>query len=87
MLFSTKISGKAKQTYEGFRRLSPKRCPANLIAVAFIEGEVETWEIDETKETLGLEELQRFYRSEHEGLDVDIVIYRSPTLYLTDTGE
>lgn len=88
MIYTVNHHGKGKQTYEGIKPLwRVKNRPAPVIAVVFLEDTVGTWWLDPKNEELALSELHRYYRSEYAGLEVDIVIYKSPILCLTDTGE
>lgn len=88
MIFKTHEPGRKPQTYEGFRMLShDKAKAAEVIAVVFMEGEVETWQLDAANVDLAVRELGRYYRSEFRGLNADVVVYRNPMLCLSDTAD
>lgn len=56
-----------KQTFEGFRGayLTSETDPDILVVAQPNSTEVELWSIDPDNFEFGMEELQRFYRSEH----------------------
>lgn len=85
MIFKTFDGEHAKQTYSGFKRFrfSAKKAIPRAIAVVSIDGGEDVWEIDTKDIAAAAEELQRYYRSEH-NIETDVLIYDQSHLFLHD---
>lgn len=73
--------GKTKQSYEGFQRaFALTEAFPVVLGIAVVEGESEPWFLDGENLQLAVEELGRYYRSEH-GMEVRIAVYNRSTIF------
>lgn len=77
--------GVLTQTYEGFKRFKFARNKAIPVVVAAVctDDGTEMWTLDSRNVEAAVEELQRYYRSEH-NLEVDVLVYKQASLFLHD---
>lgn len=80
MIYTTIDEKGHKQTFEGFRPYHPGMVITVQDEVVIVndEGDFDVWVV---RNDLGREELERYYRAEHGGVDFKIMSFTSCSVY------